>query len=143
MKERRYLSPSPACGRGVGERARLFQRAKALRSEQTDAEGRLWYHLRAERFVGLKFKRQKPIGPYIVDFVCLELRLVIEADGGQHGGEADERRDAFLRSLGFTVLRLWNNDILGETEAVLERIRQEVMTLSPGPSPASGRGESR
>lgn len=141
MKAPRYLSPSPACGRGVGERGILLKRAKALRSDQTDAEERLWFYLRAERFLGLKFKRQNPIGPYIVDFVCLELHLIVEADGGQHGGEADARRDANLGSLGFTVLRLWNNDILGQAEAVLERIRPEVLALSPGPSPASGRGE--
>ncbi len=73
MKAPRYLSPSPACGRGVGERETLLKRAKALRTGRTDAEERLWYFLRAERFMGLKLKRQKPIGLYIADFVCLEL----------------------------------------------------------------------
>ncbi len=91
--------------------------------------------------MGLKFKRQKPIGSYIADFVCMEYGLVIEVDGGQHGGESDRRRDAWFREHGFTVLRFWNNEVLGETAAVLERIRMEILALSPGPSPASGRGE--
>jgi len=119
----------------------LISKAKYLRSNQTDAEERLWYYLRAHRFMGLKFKRQKPVGSYIADFVCLEIKLIIEADGGQHGNEADAKRDAWFKAQSFTVLRFWNNDILRDTDAVLERIRQTVLTLSPDPSPASGRGE--
>jgi len=136
------LSPSPLGGRGWGEGASQLEHAKFLRSNQTEAEERLWYYLRAHRFMGLKFKRQKPIGPYIVDFVCMEYRLLIEADGGQHGGEEGARRDEWFQRQGFTVLRFWNNEILGQTETVLERIRQVVSALSPSPSPASGRGES-
>ena len=132
--------PSPACGRGAGDRASPLERAGQLRTSQTDAEQRLWYYLRAQRFLGLKFKRQKPIGRYIADFVCMEYRLVIEADGGQHDGVKDERRDAWFKEQGFTVLRFWNHEILGQTQAVLERIRAAVMALSPGPSPAGGRG---
>jgi len=79
--------------------------------------------------MGLKFKRQKPMGPYIADFVCIELRLLIEADGGQHGGDADAERDAWFYAHGYTVLRFWNHEILGQTEAVLERIRQAVTEL--------------
>lgn len=77
----------------------------------------------------LKFKRQKPIGPYIVDFVCFCPAFVIEVDGGQHSQQAgyDRQRDAFLKQQGFTVLRFWNNQVLCETEAVLESIRQEVL----------------
>ena len=119
----------------------LINKAKYLRTNQTEAEQRLWYYLRAHRFMGLKFKRQKPVGLFIVDFVCLEIKLIIEADGGQHGDDADAKRDAWLKAQGFTVLRFWNNDILGQTDAVLERIRQTVLALSPNPSPASGRGE--
>ena len=133
-------SPSPACGRGVGERV-LLTRAKKLRSHQTEAEQRLWFHLRAQRFMGLKFKRQKPVGPFIVDFICLELGLIIEADGGQHGDKRDQRRNDWLMRQGFTVLHFWNNDILQRTESVLEQIWQVALTLSPTPSPASGRGE--
>ena len=91
----------------------------------------------------LKFKRQKPIGPYIADFVCFEIMLIIEADGGQHGNEADAKRDAWFKAQSFTVLRFWNNDILRDTDAVLEQIRQTVLALSPCPSPASGRGEQK
>jgi very-short-patch-repair endonuclease len=84
--------------------------AKSLRSNQTEAEARLWYHLRAHRFMGLKFKRQKPVGRYIADFVCWERRLIIELDGGQHAEQVtyDGQRDAWLRSQGYTVLRFWN-----------------------------------
>ena len=118
----------------------MLENAKALRSNQTDAEQRLWYHLRAHRFMGLKFKRQKPLGRYIVDFVCMEQRLIIELDGGQHAEQVayDQQRDAWLCSQGYTVLRFWNNDVMQQLEGVLEQIR---CTLSPGPSPASGRGE--
>ncbi len=126
MSAKWHLRPSPAGGRGDGERVNQLRYAKYLRSNQTEAEQRLWYHLRAQRFMGLKFKRQKPIGPYIADFVCIELRLLIEADGGQHGGDADAERDAWFHAHGYTVLRFWNHEILGQTEAVLERIRQAV-----------------
>ena len=123
----------------------LLDNAKALRSNQTNAEQRLWYHLRAHRFMGRKFKRQKPIGRYVVDFVCLEEKLVIELDGGQHAENVayDLERDSWLMSEGFTVLRFWNNELLNEMEGVLERIRLEFIkhTLSPGPSPVNGRGE--
>ena len=114
----------------------LRENAKTLRTHMTDAEARLWYQLRAHRFMGLKFKRQKPIGRYIVDFVCLEQFLVIELDGGQHMEQAgrDRERDEYLCERGYRVLRFWNHQVLGEMEAVLERIRLEV-----GPSPYAGR----
>jgi very-short-patch-repair endonuclease len=101
-----------------------------LRFNLTEAEQRLWYHLRAPRFMGLKFKRQKPIGPFVADFICLELGLVIEVDGGQHGGASDARRDAWFKANGYHVLRFWNNDVLIQTEVVLESIRQAVIALS-------------
>ena len=116
-------------GEGLGRGDSQLEFAKYLRSHQTDAEQRLWYHLRAHRFMNLKFKRQQPIGRYIVDFVCLEYRLIIEADGGQHGDEADRLRDDWLNAHGFTILRFWNNDILQQTEAVLERIRVKLVNL--------------
>jgi very-short-patch-repair endonuclease len=102
--------------------------AKTMRSTQTPAEQHLWYHLRANRFMGLKFKRQKPFGPYIVDFICLERGVIVEVDGGQHGDDVayDRRRDQWLASQGFIVLRFWNHDVLNQTEGVLERIRQIV-----------------
>ncbi|QLF93115.1 endonuclease domain-containing protein [Pseudomonas sp. ABC1] len=105
----------------------LLDNAKRLRRDMTDAEQRLWYYLRGHRFLGLKFKRQKPIGPYIVDFICMERWLVIELDGGQHQqSEADKIRDRYLASRGYRVLRFWNHEALLETEAVLERIHQAV-----------------
>ena len=121
---------------------RALNNAKALRTNQTEAEQRLWYHLRAHRFMELKFKRQKPMGRYIVDFVCVERRLIIELDGGQHAEQAeyDQHRDAWLRSQGYVVLRFWNNEIMQQLDGVLEQIRG-TLTLSPSPSPASGRGE--
>ena len=112
----------------------LLANAKSLRSHQTEAESKLWYHLRAHRFMGLKFKRQKPVGRYIADFVCWEHRLIVELDGGQHAEEAayDRQRDAWLRSQGYTVLRFWNHEVMGEMEGVLEQIRCAV---APEPSP--------
>ena len=117
----------------------MLSNAKALRSNQTEAEQRLWYHLRAHRFVGLKFKRQKPIGRYIVDFVCLQHRLIIELDGGQHAEQVayDQQRDAWLRSQGYTILRFWNNEVMQQLEDVLEQIRNTI-SLSPGLSPTCG-----
>jgi len=121
---------------------KVLNNAKTLRTKQTDAEQRLWYHLRAHRFMDLKFKRQKPLGCYIVDFVCVERRLIVEIDGGQHAEqvEYDQRRDVWLRNQGYTVLRFWNNEVLQQLEGVLEQIRLAI-TLSPGPSPTSVRGE--
>ncbi len=121
---------------------KVLSNAKTLRTNQTDAEQRLWHHLRAHRFMDLKFKRQKPLGRYIVDFVCVERRLIIEIDGGQHAEqvEYDQHRDAWLRNQGYTVLRFWNNEVLQQLEGVLEQVRLTI-TLSPSPSPSSGRGE--
>jgi very-short-patch-repair endonuclease len=83
---------------------------------------------------GQKFRRQQPIGPYIVDFVHFGLRLIVEADGGQHvQSEHDAARDHWLRSQGFTVLRFWNNDILQSPDAVLESIWNAVHTNTPSP----------
>lgn len=123
------------------DRKQLLSHAKTMRSHQTDAEQRLWYHLRGKCFMGLKFKRQKPIGPFIADFVCMKYKLVIEADGGQHGTDADAERDTWFESQGFTVLRFWNNEVLGQTEGVLDQIRLVIESLSLDPSPFSGRGE--
>ena len=108
----------------------LLNNAKSLRSNMTDAEQKLWYHLRASRFMGLKFKRQKPLGPYIIYFVCLEEKLIIELDGGQHAENIayDQKRDAWLRDQGYKVLRFWDNELFNQTESVLEKIR---ITLSP------------
>lgn len=88
---------------------KALSNAKTLRTNQTDAEQRLWYHLRAHRFMDLKFKRQKLLGRYIVDFLCLELRLIIEVDGGRHAEqvEYDQRRD--IRYFGFGTTKSCNS----------------------------------
>jgi len=117
----------------------LISRAKALRKRPTDAEQLLWKYLRLKQLAGLKFRRQVPIDGYIVDFVCYETKVVIEADGGQHDQcEADAERDAFLRSQGFVVLRFWNTDILNNIRGVLTEIqfacRERHPPLNPLPS---------
>ena len=118
--------------------------AKNLRQNQTDAENKLWYYLRGKRMFNAKFKRQVPIGRYIVDFVCLTHHLIIEADGGQHNDGADIERDAFLCKAGFNVLRFWNHDILQQTESVLEAIRLALKDCQqpspPTPLPQAGEG---
>ena len=101
--------------------------ARYLRRNMTDAERVLWRHLRDRQLAGAKFRRQQAIGPYVVDFVEFESRLIVEADGGQHNDStSDLVRDAWLAAQGFRVLRFWNNQILQETAAVLERIRIEL-----------------
>ena len=98
----------------------------------TNAEKRVWFQLRAHRFKGASFRRQYPIGRYVVDFVCLESRLIIEIDGGQHAdSQTDATRDAWLRSQGFSVLRFWNNDVLSNTEGVLGQIAQAIANAPP------------
>jgi very-short-patch-repair endonuclease len=94
-----------------------------------------------QTFFEVKFKRQVPIGRYIVDFVCLTHRLVIEVDGGQHNPQIDAPRDAWLTSQGFRVLHFWNHDVLLQTQAVLEAIRLALESPSPPAPPARGRGE--
>ena len=113
----------------------LLPLARTLRTNLTDAERLIWRHLRAGRFAGHKFKRQQPLGSYIVDFVCFEAMLIVELDGGQHADQVteDAERSAWLESQGFRVLRFWNNDVLSNTEGVLERV---LAALSPSP-PAS------
>lgn len=102
----------------------LKQNVRNLKQNMTLAEQKLWYHLRSKRLNGIKFRRQLTIGGYIVDFVSMEHRLIIELDGGQHSEqiEYDERRTAFLNAQGYRVLRFWNNEVLQQTEAVLEKI---------------------
>jgi very-short-patch-repair endonuclease len=109
--------------------------ARSLRRQMTDAERLLWHHLRAQRLGGFKFRRQLVIEPYIVDFACLEAKLVVEADGGQHGEQqdGDDKRTSCLEAMGYRVLRFWNHEILTETQAVLERIHHDPLTSTPLP----------
>jgi very-short-patch-repair endonuclease len=122
----------------VGVRHPHRDRARKLRREQTDAEGRLWYLLRNRNLAGRKFKRQLPIGPYIADFACVELKLIVEADGGQHADQMtyDEKRTEWLESRGWRVLRFWNNDILTNTEGVSETLLEAIRYLERNPSPS-------
>src|SRR5215510_9882094 len=98
--------------------------ARHLRNNATDAERRLWQHLRGRQLDGFKFRRQRPIGRYVCDFVCLEARLIIELGGSQHATQTpyDANRDMFLRSNGFRVLRFWNIDVLSRTTSVVETV---------------------
>jgi very-short-patch-repair endonuclease len=104
-----------------------------LRQSSTDAENLLWYRLRNRQFLGLKFRRQRPIGNYIADFACMEIGLVIELDGGQHTEQLgyDTRREEAMKSQGFQTLRIWNHEVLTQTEAVMEQIRQVAEALTP------------
>jgi len=100
-----------------------------LRNNTPDTEKFLWKYLRLKQIEGLKFRRQQPIGNYIVDFVCLEKRLIIELDGGQHAEEIekDKKREKWLKEQGFKVLRFWNTDVLTNIEGVIEEIRQNCL----------------
>ncbi|MEP7350368.1 MAG: DUF559 domain-containing protein [Sphingorhabdus sp.] len=129
-------------------RMELLRRAKYMRANPTDAERRLWSILRNKRLSGYKFKRQVILDWYIVDFVNFDHRLIIEADGSQHAdNKYDERRDAYLKNQGFTVLSFWNSDALKESNAVAETIWSALQSpplpsaaLRLPPSPARGEG---
>jgi len=142
------IPPSPLRGEGRGEGtksrakderdAMLKAFAREMRHAPTDAEQRLWHFLRNRRFAGFKFRRQHPMGNYIVDFICIEAELIVELDGGQHAQppqeEKDRDRTRFLEERGFRVLRFWDNEVLTNTEGVLERIL-EALEEAPHPNP--------
>jgi very-short-patch-repair endonuclease len=115
--------------------ARQF--ARKLRKEQTDAERRLWWQLRNRQLEGWKFRRQYPIGDYIADFVCIDAKLIVELDGGQHSEQRqyDENRTRDLEKAGFVVLRFWNNDVLTNSEGVIEEILRMLHPTDNTPSP--------
>jgi very-short-patch-repair endonuclease/restriction endonuclease S subunit len=160
-----HPAPLPPRGGGVGGEganhgrhpspALLRQRARDMRHEPTPQEHQLWQQLRAKRFAGYKFRRQQPIGRYIVDFICFAERLIVELDGGQHAdaGTYDAERDRWLQSQGFRVLRFWNNEWAQHTDAVLDAIWAALQASPavsdadaaappplPNPSPARGEG---
>jgi very-short-patch-repair endonuclease len=108
-------------GGGVKEMTSILTiNARKLRKDSTRAESLLWSKLRAKQIAGIKFRRQQPIGYYIVDFVSFEKKIIIELDGGQHAKakKKDSKRDKFLNENGFTVLRFWNNDIFSNLDGV-------------------------
>jgi primosomal protein N' (replication factor Y) len=117
--------------------------ARRLRSNMTDAEQKLWRHIRRRQVDDCRFRRQHPVGPHIVDFICLEIGLVIELDGGQHDDpDADTVRSRFLAKHRYTTLRFWNNDVLANTDAVLPAIYNAVAVAHPHPNlpPQAGEG---
>jgi very-short-patch-repair endonuclease len=108
-------------------------RAQQLRKSPTDAARRLWQHLRLRQLGGHKFRRQHPLGQYLVDFICLEIRLIIEIDGGQHNAQDDydAERSAWIENQGFCVLRFWNDQVFREIEAVKEVIWRALAQCPP------------
>jgi very-short-patch-repair endonuclease len=120
---------------------------RQLRENLTEAERRIWYRLRDRRLYGLKFRRQVPIGPFIVDFASREHSLVVEIDGGQHSAFAktDDRRTAWLERHGWRVIRFWNNDVMDNTDGVLWSIARacgvDPDSPHPDPLPQAGEGE--
>ncbi|WP_454832750.1 endonuclease domain-containing protein [Pseudoxanthomonas wuyuanensis] len=123
----------------------LRRKARKLRNGATDAERHLWQHLRLKQLADFKFRRQLPIAGYIADFVCLEAKLIVELDGGQHSGQIayDEHRTRALQAKGYRILRYWNDEVLIRTEDVLDDIlralgpiQENSNSTPPQPSPA-------
>ena len=126
-------------GRGLGEgkliqesAMNLTNKARSLRKNKTDVKQLVWKYLRNRQQYNYKFRRQFPIEPYVVDFACLELKLIIELDGGQHANRInyDDQRSSFLEQRGFKVIRFWNNDVTENTEGVLEAIRLAILEIT-------------
>ena len=117
-------------------------RARKLRENQTDVERKLWSQLRGGNLGGVKFRRQHPIGPFIVDLCCVESGLVVELDGGQHADRSaeEERRSNVLNRLGYRVLRFWNNEALSNLDGLLEKIGEALDGPHPRPLLLRGRG---
>jgi very-short-patch-repair endonuclease len=114
--------------------SRLIGFARDNRLSPSDAERLLWYHLRYQA-LGVKFRRQHPIGPYVADFACLSPRLVVEIDGSQHlGSRYDRERDQFMRDLGWIVLRFWSWEVVGNVEGVLNGIVDAIEEHPPRPT---------
>jgi very-short-patch-repair endonuclease len=142
-KEDFYI-PSPLVGEGQ-DGGMSSTKARELRKNLTDAEQRLWQGLKRRQIEGVKFRRQQPIGDFIVDFVSFERRLIVEVDGGQHAEQLayDEKRTRWLEAQGYKVLRFWDNDVLANTEAVMQAVfdavEQRASTPHLNPPPQGGR----
>lgn len=140
MKESFRSHPHPNLPpQGGGRLPRTVAQAISLRKKMTKAEVRLWSKLRMRQLHGWKFRRQAPVGPYIADFLCHSPAMIVELDGDQHAWRIthDLRRDAFLRSEGFLVLRFWNNEVFTNIDGVLQRIGIEGWKLA-SPPPLAG-----
>ena len=119
----------------------MLARSRAMRTEMSDCERRLWWRLRNRQLAGCKFRRQHPVGPFIADFACIEARLIIEVDGETHGNDEQESRDAqraaWLERHGWRVLRFWSTDVAAELDWVVERIWEAITgELADGGLPA-------
>lgn len=156
MIRQRTPKPSPLVGEGAARHRRaagegiLKTRARSLRRAMTDAEKKLWLALCDRRFAQYKFRRQVPVGPFIVDFVCYDARTIIEVDGGQHSGsESDRWRDQWLAANGFQILRFWNNGVLLNLHGVLTVVLNALGKATPHPArasrghPSPARGEGK
>ena len=129
-----YLISSPLRGEdeGGGDLKNNIKFAKNLRKNVTDTEKYLWKYLRVNQLEGFKFRRQQPIGKYIIDFVNLERKIIIELDGGQHlENKKDKLRDRWLKEQGYEILRFWDNEVFDNIEGVLELIREKLLSPSP------------
>ncbi len=114
----------------------LFFAAKQMRHDPTLAETAMWRLLRGRRFDGLKFRRQVPLGPYIADFACFDPKLIVECDGGQHGGVRDEERDRWFTLQGFRVIRMWNSEVLNDGDDAALLLLEQKLRASRDPSPS-------
>ena len=123
--------------------------ARKLRRNMSDVEQTLWNRIRDKQIEEFRFRRQRPMGRYVVDFVCLDAKLIVELDGGQHADqiEADKMRTEFLEALGFAVMRFWNNEVIENIDGVLERIREQLLQRANSNStptlPFAGEGADR
>lgn len=115
------------------DRANRTKRARTLRAESTDVERKLWALLRGRRLEGVKFRRQFPIDRYFADFACVEAKLVVELDGGQHTDKADydEQRSKTLEACGWRVIRFWNSDVIENADGVADTILAELGRRAP------------
>jgi very-short-patch-repair endonuclease len=136
--------PLEGGGERVGVKGKgLTGVARSLRKYSTDTERHLWRHLKDRQIEGFKFRRQQPIGRYVVDFVNFEKKVVVELDGGQHALDpGDKIRDEWLRAEGYKVLRFWDNQVFSNLQGVLENIRNALLTPHPDPLPQGERGNN-
>lgn len=130
---------------GVIMKKNFSEIAKELRKGSTKAEKLLWRRLNSRQLEGFKFRRQQPIGQYIVDFVNFETKLIIELDGGQHATQKDKdnKRDNWFEQQGFEILRFWDNEIFENLQGVLEHVRSRLLAPSPTPPTRGGVGSDR
>lgn len=131
-------------GERIKVRVNNIPLARSLRKYQTNAERLLWFRLRNRQLDGFRFRRQERMGSYIVDFICFAKKLIIEIDGGQHNEDdrkkRDKKRTNWLISEGYSVLRFWNNEVIGNLDGVLEKIREALLnSFHPHPRPLPSR----